>query len=175
MSKISGTSVTISKEESLSTEFELPSSSNQKVEWNIYQKYINYEFLLSEKNFFKLNSQNSTYIYEDLLHDFEPLQKAIPFDCKDTNFIGIPGEFKIQTELWLKGKISDEKLIEEIKSLADKKILNVEYSKTALENTPSKIPNWFKQVVAWWLDDKLEDANMIILLEHLIQKEIIVL
>jgi len=174
ISKITGTSVTFSEIETLSTEFELVGLPNQKVEWHIYQKYNHYNFSLYEKNFYDFQPKTSDYVDDVLLMKFEPLRKTFPYDCEGINFIGIPQQFKIEADLWLKGKKSEAQFIEQIRILADKKILNVEYPKTVLEDTP-EIPDWFKGTITWWLDDRLEDIYIINSLEHLIKKEIIIL
>jgi len=173
ISKITGITVTLSKEESASTEFEFPSSPNKKTEWNVYQKYVQYEFKVIER-FFDIKEQTSTYSVVNSIMNFKPLQNSIPFDCRGTNFVGLPGWFHVQAGLWLNGNINDEKFKEEIRTLIDEKTLNVVY-KPVSETIPTQIPHWFKDVISWWLDGKLDDVYIMTSLEYLIQKELIVL
>lgn len=102
-------------------------------------------------------------------------EDTISFDLLDSENVCISTVMKQFAFSWLNNQISDGFFIDAINKFVDKKVIKIpdNFSEKNLQDI--HIPSWVKNVVTWWLEEKISDDEAAKAIQYLINKEIIVI
>ena len=100
-------------------------------------------------------------------------EDTVEFDLIDLGNLVIPFHTKQIAYSWITNQVSGGILIDSIQKSVEKEAINIPFEVDGENIGKIYIPEWFKQVTAWWLEERFTDETFANAFQYLLDKQII--
>ena len=134
----------------------------------ISQKYVE---LPSNFPFDSAIWKTGTYVLE---FEYSGINSSVQFTIEDTGKVGLPYWIRDLAKLWInEPTVTDKDFARALEYLIEHGIINIPYTEQGEESDSSKIPEWMKIHVDWWLRGMVDDTTFVEALQYLINVGVI--
>lgn len=174
-------SLTLSEEEQITRTWDVASSEDFIIKWEVYQMYQKSTFQVIEESIFPVNYPKSLPVF-NFFNIFDqnqtkasncngtPIEK-IEISSNELTEKIIPAWIKDTAKFWVDGISNDKEFTYALQWFIDNDVIQV--SETELKEGEFTIPKWVKNTVSFWIEDQIPDDQFILAIQHLIEIGII--